>query len=410
MDAPPERETPLPHVLGGQEGNGAEVSQDTTGAHDDDTRRASRRESFRVQGAIREILRADALKHYPNKFPGNVWRVVNCHWCRAGMVEVVRSLEFGTAHYKGLQTCGSVWLCPRCACKVQERRRSEMAVIFMAHQADGKDAVMVSYTFPHRIDEPLHDLRRKQAKALRILRNSRDYKKLLVEIGYVGLVRTLEVTRGPNGWHPHTHEALLIDPALVPVNHREHLATWLQVRLSEMWLKACKKVGLFKPERDREEDFLMRAVHVLDNASFEYLAKQDDIRNWGLSHEMAKQASKQGRRSGVHPFRLAVRGQPGDDVLFIEYARAMKGARQIYFSPGLRERFGLEEKTDEQIIEEETDNTEKIAGLPPQVWRFVLKKRVRAEVLDAAEAGGKDGIARLLFDLGFIPESRSDDK
>ena len=50
-------------------------------------------------------------------------------------------------HYKGLKICGSVWACPLCASKVQERRRQEVAQAIGWATELGKGCAMVSYTF-----------------------------------------------------------------------------------------------------------------------------------------------------------------------------------------------------------------------------------------------------------------------
>src|SRR5690606_15631662 len=120
----------------------------------------------------------------------------------------------------------------------------------------------------------------------------------------------------------HTHEVQF---------HRETLsdddASSLRITLVEAWQKACERVGLFS-SGDDETAFRLRALDIRPNFTCgDYLAKQDDQRAWTPAHELAKASSKQGRRSGVHPFQLATRGNPGDDALFIEYAKATKGKR-----------------------------------------------------------------------------------
>ena len=45
----------------------------------------------------------------------------------ASKVKVNRHINSSKAHYSGLQTCGSVWVCPVCASKTSEKRRLELS-------------------------------------------------------------------------------------------------------------------------------------------------------------------------------------------------------------------------------------------------------------------------------------------
>jgi hypothetical protein len=64
---------------------------------------------------------------------------------------------------------------------------------------------MVTQTFPHTMELPLHDSIRRQADALAKFKQSRAYRRALDLADNKGSIRALEVTFGVNGWHPHTH-------------------------------------------------------------------------------------------------------------------------------------------------------------------------------------------------------------
>ncbi len=398
MDAPPlERETPHPSELGGRKGDGAEVSRDTRGVQSD-----YRARRMGTQRAIALTCRADALAHHPGRWPGDVYRVIQCLWCRVAEVRVVRSIEHNRAHYKGLQTCGSVWVCPCCAAKVEERRRLEIVRVFGWANAERLDSSLHTNTFSHGQGDNLRELFAKQAHALRLFRDHWAYRKAMKDIGYVAMVRALEITHGHNGWHPHTHELKF---------HREKLsesdAHFIRHKLVEPWMQACTTAGLYDPATADAAAFRLRSLDIKHGfTAGDYLAKTDDKKNWTPAHELAKASSKQGRRSGVHPFQLAVRGQPGDAALFIEYAQATKGKRKLMFSPGLKQKAGVAELTDEQIAAKDEDKALDIANLT-KVWGFIkssdARHNTRARVLDAAEEGGKNSIAQLLHELGFDP-------
>jgi len=399
-----DEKTPLPDQLGGKTGHGVEFQGNTSGVSGGDSTASIgeyRAKRFSTQRAIALICRAEALANGV-EFPSDRYRVVGCMWCRAGDVSVVQDIEHSRAHYKGLQTCGSVWMCPMCASKIEERRRGDIVRAFDWATSEKLDSTLHTNTFSHGQGDDLGELFKRQAAALKSYRTSRTYRAEMERIGYVAMVRCLEITHGRNGWHPHTHEVQF---------HREHLSgddvNWLRHRLVNAWMHACEKAGLFKPGDD-ELAFYQRSIDIRPHfTSGDYLAKQDDTKAWTPAHEIAKSSSKLGRRAGVHPFQLATRGHPGDRALFMEYIHATKGKRKLTFSRGLKEKAGLQDMSDEELASADIEAAFLVASLPPAVWDFVKRTdsqhNTRALLLDAAEKNGADGIAHLLQDLGFDP-------
>ncbi len=389
--APPEtKDPPVMAVTEGPEsstGKGLN-GKDTTRSVDDYAR-----ERYRLDGQIKRILRAHAKKRAPEKFPGDVYRTIDCTWARIADLAMVRPADRDSYHYKGLATCGSLYTCPICASKIQERRRQEVEQAIAWAAVQERAGYVVSHTFPHRVDQPLRDLLKLQREALAHMRNSRGYKQLMERCKHAGRIRSLEVTHGQNGWHPHTHELLFLDPE-VP-------AEWLRSELAPLWLKSCRKVGLFRDDRDNEADFLRYSVDVRagDEGTADYLAKMDDQRQWGLSHELTKSSSKQGKRAGVHPFKLAENGATVD--LFLEYVDAMKGQRQLIWSRGLKDAVGVHEKTDDEIAREEVAKVADQIPVSAEAWEVVLGNDARWELLHAAETGGRPAVAEFLILLGY---------
>lgn len=392
MDGPPETQSP-PEVgasegLKGQSGRHQLGHKDTTRSADDYAR-----ERYRLDGQIKRILRADAKKRAPEKFPGDVYRTIDCTWCRVADLSMVRPADRDSYHYKGLATCGSLYTCPICASKIQERRRQEVEQAIAWATAQERAGYVVSLTFPHRIDQPLSELLKMQRDALQHMRNSRGYKQLMERCKHAGRIRSLEVTHGQNGWHPHTHELLFLDPE-VP-------AEWLKWQLVWLWLKSCRKVGLFRDDRDNEADFCRYSVDVRagDEGTADYLAKMDDQRQWGLSHELTKSSSKQGRRAGSHPFKLA--SEPATHGLFLEYVHAMKGSRQLIWSRGLKEAVGVVDKSDVEIAQEDVAKVSDQIPVADRAWRFVLGNDARWELTNEAKLGGAPAVAEFLMSLGY---------
>ena len=292
----------------------------------------------------------------------------------SGGVEVNLLQKAGRAFYKGLQTCGSVWTCPICGNKIQEIRRQEIAHGMKYFYGQGKQAVMITFTFPHEKNQLLKTLLDQFKEALKLLRKGGTFSRKCKSFGYEGLIRSLEITHGQKGWHPHTHELWFVDANLCEEDFKKFILA--------KWFDACNQAGLIA--ENKEKAFLEHSIDVRFNCSTsDYLAKFDDSNNWGIDREMAKASSKKGKKAGRHPFALA---DENEDALFLEYTKAIKGTAQIYWSPGLKKTVNIEELTDKEASELEGDDELKIVGMiPKRLWYTVTKKELRAKVLDLTE-------------------------
>lgn len=345
---------------------------------------AARALRYQAQSHARHILTGEARKKAPGKFAGDYFRTVDCRYVRHDDVSVQYSAVHEAAHYAGLVTCGSVWACPICASRIQERRRLEIEQAIQWAKAQGLVPVLVTLTFPHRAWQSLAELILQQRDAFKRFRSGR----LWMKVKPIGLIRSLEVTHGLNGWHPHTHELWFCDPQTLPGENM----------LTSLWERACAAAGLLNPnDADQVAAFRRHSVDVKDNMTAgDYLAKQDDSRSWGFSHEVAKATSKLGRAKGVHPHRFLVRQDPGDAERYIEYVEAMKGARQLYWSKGLKARVGVGDMSDEEVAQESREPAEILGSLSLDDWTVIRSNDARAEVLDAAENGGWPAVQSIL--------------
>lgn len=88
----------------------------------------------------------------------------------------------------------------------------------------------------------------------------------------------------------------------------------------------------------------------------------------------------------------------------------MKGKRQLLWSPGLKALVGVDEKTDEQIATEQSEEADVLGLVSTGDWQRVRRYQRRAQLLDAAEGGGWPAVlaelARLLAldRAGISPE------
>ena len=302
-------------------------------------------------------------------------------------IQVWKSNEHGTASYTGLQTCGSVWACPVCAAKIAERRRAELMGAMAAHKAGGGSMLMLTLTTPHQRGDQLADLLAKQSLALSRFWKDKTVRGLLAGLGVVGQVRALEVTHGRkspqnNGWHPHYHVLLFAGSGV-------DLAKDWAVRLYLRWSALCEKSGLGVP-------------------SFQHGLKLDDgtkaaayASKWGLEDEMTKGHTKKGKTGGETPFDflrafLADSGDLQAAALFREFALTFKGKRQLHWSHGLKARFGLNDVSDEVLVEAAEDDCHLLGTITLNQWRDVLAVEGRANVLACAASGGWPAVVAYL--------------
>lgn len=359
-----------------------------TGGEDGKGRKAHRALKYQALSQGRQWLVAQAKAEKPAAFPGDVYRTADCRHVNHGLVGVNLSPEHKAAHYSGLATCGSVWACPVCASRIQERRRPEVQQAIDWATEQGYVAVMVTFTFPHKAWNRLDELLSRQADAFKRLRSGKRWQNLKGALGFQGLIRSLEVTHGQNGWHPHTHELWFLKGS----------PEGLQDLLSGFWLSACSKAGLVDANDSKMvEAFMAHGVDVKEDVTCgDYLAKQDDSRRWGFAEEISKATSKAGRAKGVHPHHFLVRRAEGDRDRYVEYVQSMKGRRQLFWSHGLKAVVGINEISDEELADESREPAELLGRLTPEDWKVVRGNDARAELLDAAEQGGWPAVKLLL--------------
>lgn len=331
-----------------------------------------RRARYVLQSAARLIRRGFPVSRCLR------WTVPNRH------AEVMYARDHGKAFYAGLETCGSVWECPVCAAKISERRRAEVLAAMTAHKAAGGQVLLLTLTNPHHYGDDLRQLLDGQARALRGFWSTRAARRLLDSIGCVGSIRALEVTDGTkrqsnNGWHPHYHILLFVRAGLDLARLRRDFFV--------LWSNGCHLAGMEPPS-------FQHGVSLEDGSFAEkYVSK------WGLENEMTKGHIKQGKDKGRTPFDLLRDYAQGDKqagALFVEYANAFKGKRQLFWSRGLKAHFAIEEATDQELAEREEENAEQGCTLSREDWALVLSHDCRAEILEAYEIGGRFEVAHCL--------------
>jgi hypothetical protein len=360
-------------------------------------KRVLRAQRYELLAGARGLLYQEA-RAGGHQYASGFHRTSGCCYLARGSVDVLHDHHHDTAFYAGLTTCGSVWACPVCSAKIQERRRAEIGLAMERARAEGLQPVMVTLTHPHRAWHRLEGMLEQQADALRRLRSGKAWQGIKARHGFQGLIRSLEVTHGKNGWHPHTHELWFVS--------RHCDAEALRLDVARRWRAACQRAGLLD-EGDAGFDEHSVDVRGWCDTS-DYLAKMDDQSHWGADRELAKGASKGSK--GVHPFGLLTRHRDGCERsgrLFVEYATATRGKRQLFWSQGLKARWGIEELSDQEVNDRQDNPADVLGRLRPADWQVIRRYGYQAPVLEAAEDGGWAAVQALLAELRARTQPRS---
>ncbi|MCY9758333.1 protein rep [Paenibacillus alvei] len=310
-----------------------------------------------------------------------------------GTVDVFKHRQTQKAFYGGLMVCGSVWICPVCASKISERRRAELKHASSSYRKAGGNLTMLTLTFSHSRSDKLDDSLKALGQAVLKFRSGKRYDALRKEMGLVGSVRAMEITYGKNGWHPHFHILNFHEIELDPWERLEY-----EERFYDLWSAACMKFGL----RCSKEHGLK-----LDDATEadQYIGKWGDLieKQWGIDSEMTKSHIKKGKEEGLTPFdflrKIVEDGDLEYAMQYKEYAAAMKGKTQLKWSRGLKQKFAIEDKTDEQIAESKEEPADLLGGLTWQDWRYIIRNNYRAKLLDYIELYGfEEALQRIGLD------------
>ncbi len=313
-------------------------------------------------------------------------------------VDVKLSESEKAAYFGNLQRCGSVWTCPVCADRISRVREDEILQAITAHSNAGHFCYMLVLTFSHQKHDRLDELLQKFRAALDKLKSSRAYKNLMRAISNLGTIRALELTYGlSNGYHPHTHDLLF--PCREGELTAQEIAS-LEESIFPLWRKACDKVGLAAPDR-RHGVKITRSL-----TGPEYLTKFGKARRWSPAKELTRTMQKVGssdfEKDRFTPFDMLRFGceNPNSEMWehleekYVEYAKATYGFRQVNWSNGLKAYFGINAKTDQEIVEQEGEGATLLFVVPPEIWHRILNNvgDARLAILEAAEKGGRPAI------------------
>ena len=332
------------------------------------------------------------------------------------------------AGYSGLATCGSVWACPVCSAKVANERQSDIETVVNEHMARGGDVAMLTLTMRHRKGQPLAKLWKEGVAAgWKAATNGAGWKRDKEEHGVNHYVRVVEVTHGDNGWHVHVHALLLGENFQDSAKLKQ-----LGQRMFARWSVKLQRQGFAAPIEDKGGLKIQRIAPGKEaaNALADYFTKagMDPDVEWSdryadaraeaknareMAHKVSMEAARSDLKEAKHGNRtpwgilsdFLKTGDMADLDLWHEYEAGSKGKRQVVWSRGCREEYGLgQERTDEEVAEEEFDG-EDVALIDAREYRTGCRRSAQfpAQILDAAEDHGRAGIDAVLQQYGLRP-------
>lgn len=312
----------------------------------------------------------------------------------------LRGIEKKKASYGNLIVCASIWACPICASRITEERRKEIerAVTLWKHK--GYKVVMLTYTFSHTREQSLKDVLATLKSARRRFKSGRKWQYIKSEFGIFGTVGAIEVTWGANGWHPHSHELLFIK--------QPQDSLWeglFEGMLQQYWLDVLAIEGASGINN------IALKLSVSDEFLADYIAKfgrEPSInRNWDMVKEVSKAPSKKSK-SNEHctPLELLIAYGNKSGIaakLWVEYVTAFKGKKQLVWSVGLKDYFGIGEISEDEIALDNSTPYDVLAVINPVIWGFLMKEDkdglVRSEILKIAQNEGLEAMLDYVNDV-----------
>lgn len=352
--------------------------------------------------ASRYLLRASAKnllqgirKPSQNGNSHPVYRVVRCGigvTLEPRGVEIWKSIEHQSSHFGGLVSCGSVWHCAVCSAKISNRRKAELVLATQRNNEGGGVAGLLTATIPHVSADAAATVLKQLQKLFTGLNSGKSAVLFNQKHAIFGQVRALEFTHGFHGWHPHIHSLVF----------SENQICWENVgdEFYRRWAKSAKSnYGWDLPRLSIDFRGGERAAR--------YVSK------WGVEDELTAGMQKKGKNESRSPWGLLSDYSEGDQKageLWKEFATSvckqadstrLISTRQLVWSRGLRERFGINEISDEEIAALQEAPAILLGTLSFQDWIKVINQdlEVRPVLLQIAALGTMQDVRNFVNQL-----------
>ncbi len=291
-----------------------------------------------------------------------------------------------TVKVGGVACCGNVHGCPVCAARIYARRSFEIDSMLSQWIGYGPErkgpenatAHMLTLTVSHAVSTSLETTLRGVAEAWRDLFTGRAGQALRAMLTMKHFARSLELTHGKNGWHPHLHVIALTEGALTEE---------AELYLTERWQEAVAKHCGAQCMPDDLHGVDVKRLSTSNDGRY--------VEKMGL--EIAGIITKGGRNGNRTFWQLAHDAAKGDRVavaLWKEAQACLFASRQLTWSRGTRERFELPDVTD---LEASGDSAEDGSETLPATESIVpFRLDVAPERWDAAKRRDRFFLSRLV--------------
>lgn len=346
-------------------------------------------------------------------------RPARCRWRVAAVVGVHAPAGDHGAHFSGLERCGSIWSCPVCAAVIRAARAREIAAALESAHTKGHGIAFVTLTLRHTSTDPLAKNLDVLLEAWRKVTSWQAWKKLAKRLGHIGAIRSVEVTLGGNGWHPHAHLAIVFDKPLTEIQRAS-----FEAELGAIWQRAVVKLGARMPSLEHGVNVKLADGDGVQIAG--YLAKVQETvgkQRLGIAKELARGDLKHGRAGSVTPFELLddETGAAGPRAHWIEYVAATKGRRAFSWSRGLRDYLipEDEERTDDEVLDD-AEQGDLVGLIDGETWDREYREdptRIHETLLEAEgvkddaiiRENGSPDVQRVRFVADPVDNSRESD-
>lgn len=294
-----------------------------------------------------------------------------------------------TAQWHGVGVCGHIWDCPVCSARlrVERTQRIARAITYL-----GGRWQMLTLTVRHHEGQLLKTLQRGLTAAWRRTRQGGKVQRYWSE-NVTASARTQEVTKGPNGWHPHIHVLLRTEE-------------WSPEQCHDLWERFREAV-----RKELGSECVPNYSHGIRWSTPRTVNAGDEDVVRKMAHYIAKFSlevagvSKRARKGSVDPFDVARRAARGDQRslrLWNDYQVATRGRRCIELDDRAQAAAEAEatmshiddgELTRESVV---TTDPVEIPVTRDELWtlrrREWARPTIMADVLTAAETGGAGAV------------------
>jgi hypothetical protein len=275
----------------------------------------------------------------------------------------------GRVYPSNVAQCASVWCCPVCSARIRTRRQVELETACGVHVASGGALAMLTLTLRHDSSMSLFEVLGALLRSYRGARHRKAFKAIRRLL--IGVVRSLEVTYGENGWHPHLHLLLFVESEV----EREKLESLLDDFITDWRFVVGRDLGVM-PSVERAVDLTWFG--------------SDSVAAAGYVSKVAKEITQADSKSGRDPFSLLdVEGVARDRAvaMWCEYADTMRGVQSISWTKGLRDLLGLgRQVTDEELLEDVDQGDDVVHSMLWAEWQKVRRAGREVEVFEEIEA------------------------